>query len=338
MSTKIYNAYQITIQTTQEIQTFIHTLQTFCKKEIQKRIDLMLTNKVQKIIDDIVLYTKHPDLSALIYSDFQSHIQFLNYQAHTCAQQLLHQFKSANVTQKKSNTFTECLEQYYPIQSCKLTLSNTIEIQSILNANSPYNIKQEIALFYQDPTHICIIAYGDILTYILNESIHNNNIPELEKFNIKDFHYQNQTDKPESISDQEWTLREKEWNRILPSGYPKKDGLIIPVIQPEDIDTYLFSISSKTLLKQPSFQKNHRAKILAEELIECYVISQTPEEQKKNVSDLININRTIKQDLKTPKSETYTKYQEFLNICKQILPEITKDILYMNLKTIIESV
>lgn len=42
---------------------------------------------------------------------------------------------------------------------------------------------------------------------------------------LKDWHYQNQSDKPDDISEEEWAEREKSWGRVMPSWLPMKTML-----------------------------------------------------------------------------------------------------------------
>lgn len=55
----------------------------------------------------------------------------------------------------------------------------------------------------------------------------------------KDWHYQNQTDQPEEISDEEWAQREKEWELLLPGiGVPSLAGLSFPLFSHTSLDHY----------------------------------------------------------------------------------------------------
>lgn len=55
--------------------------------------------------------------------------------------------------------------------------------------------------------------------------------------NIIDYHYQNQTDKPDDISDEEWNLRERDWDKALPGlGIPLMHGFSTDLFRHEFID------------------------------------------------------------------------------------------------------
>ena len=69
-----------------------------------------------------------------------------------------------------------------------------------------------------------IQAYEDML--------YNNNIAE-------DFHYQNQSDQPEDISDEEWEYREKVWDDLLPgSGHLTDNGMVFQIVRPDHLFHY----------------------------------------------------------------------------------------------------
>ena len=47
----------------------------------------------------------------------------------------------------------------------------------------------------------------------------------------EDFHYQNQTDEPEDVTDEQWKERERVWDKLLPgSGNPSEHGFSFDLI------------------------------------------------------------------------------------------------------------
>jgi len=52
------------------------------------------------------------------------------------------------------------------------------------------------------------------------------------KFGLKDYHYQNSTDKPKSVSKREWEARERFWDKVAPSGVPFEDGYSRQIFKP----------------------------------------------------------------------------------------------------------
>ena len=47
-----------------------------------------------------------------------------------------------------------------------------------------------------------------------------------EKYELEEYHYQNQTDKPDDISSRAWAQRRKDWDKALPTGVPSSDGMV----------------------------------------------------------------------------------------------------------------
>ena len=53
---------------------------------------------------------------------------------------------------------------------------------------------------------------------------------------VHDYGYWNNTDKPESVSEEEWKQREKDWDIVLPGiGIPSENGLICKLLYTRDI-------------------------------------------------------------------------------------------------------
>lgn len=53
---------------------------------------------------------------------------------------------------------------------------------------------------------------------------------------LTDYHYQNQTDRPEDISDTEWNLREKDWDKAIGPDYiPSQHGFAVDLFNTENI-------------------------------------------------------------------------------------------------------
>ena len=338
MSRKIYNAYQIKITSMQDCQSFLHILQSLCQKEIQNMLENMLANQIQETVDYAIVYKKRPELGTYLYLDFSSYICSLDKWAKANPNLALYQLDSEIREPDEVENITTVLKQYYPVRKSKQLLNNKVTLKSQMNLNSIFNMEQTLAMFYQTPTHVCIIAYGDILCDILKKAACQNSIEELIKFQIVDFHYQNQTDRPNSISDEEWNSREKEWNRMLPSGSPSKDGIVFPVISSDNLDLFIYSVSNDTLLKHPALKKDQRTKKLARKLIEEYCLSEFGPRENITASDFSDAIRQLNIGLADTTSDIFKKYEEYLNILNSVLPDMTKEILNMNLDRLIDAI
>ena len=84
---------------------------------------------------------------------------------------------------------------------------------------------------------------GNIYGISLHDGISENY--ELLKDFADEYHYQNQTDKPDEISDEEWFERDEIWNEIFDKYLcPNDAGLIYEVVTPSDVD---YGISKRAI-------------------------------------------------------------------------------------------
>ena len=63
-----------------------------------------------------------------------------------------------------------------------------------------------------------------------------------EKYELEEYHYQNQTDKPDDISSRAWTQRRKDWDKAVPTGVPSIDGMVVKLL---DAETFTISLLFK---------------------------------------------------------------------------------------------
>ena len=57
----------------------------------------------------------------------------------------------------------------------------------------------------------------------------------LEDERLQDFHYQNQVDMPDNVTNRHWNYRCKVWDAIFKTGVPSEDGLTFGIIDYDDI-------------------------------------------------------------------------------------------------------
>jgi len=82
----------------------------------------------------------------------------------------------------------------------------------------------------------CSIFYDEDYWYVKfypNENIQYNFLKKIEEFGFEDYHYQNQTDIPENISDEEYEKRGEKWNNLLNDDYDFTDGFNYEIFGPD---------------------------------------------------------------------------------------------------------
>lgn len=81
---------------------------------------------------------------------------------------------------------------------------------------------------------------------------------------IKEYIYQNQTDKPDEISDEEWDERARDWDEAIIGGIPANHGFTVSLV-----NTDAFPIVSSETIRKVSNRlrtKEQRAKVIAYDL------------------------------------------------------------------------
>lgn len=86
---------------------------------------------------------------------------------------------------------------------------------------------------------------------------------------FKDFHYQDQTDKPEDIFETDWLFREKAWQNRLKTGIPSVDGLEIKLSDESSVNRlHLINMMQHGIKKAMEKYKNEHP---LEERIQKYL-------------------------------------------------------------------
>lgn len=70
---------------------------------------------------------------------------------------------------------------------------------------------------------------------------------------VKEYHYQNQTDQPDDVSDKEWNQRKRDWDKALPGfGMPAREGYSFEILDNDFPIGHQFHIDYKVV---PSVKK-----------------------------------------------------------------------------------
>ena len=116
---------------------------------------------------------------------------------------------------------------------------------------------------------------------------------------IKEYHYQNQYDKPSNISSREWNKRGKEWKPLLTyNGNPIEDGFKFIFTNEVGIYEYFSNEELKPLITQITFEervKNESDLIFTDYIKKSYSNSDEGQGKFKEIKE--HVINTIKKDL-----------------------------------------
>lgn len=138
---------------------------------------------------------------------------------------------------------------------------------------------------------ICLIPHGgDVLAlhYMENNAGYTEN---LKAAGFEDFHYQDQTDGPETITPEDWDQRRVAWNEALPGRTtPSEAGLTYSLVDWSDI-AYVQHLHELWSSKVPTDEQ--RRQEVAARLTEMEI---TPNHGATNLLDLIKVIKKLESD------------------------------------------
>lgn len=223
MSTKIYHAYIIGKTDVMEIKQFTDTVKEECIKVGTELLKKSCASKAGKVIDSIAIAKaerneeKYQELLLRYYEEMNDTLY-----------KRLH--KKGNEKVPINDAVEQMKAMYSPLDIAKQCTENKMDV-SELEMCYQFNalgLKNEIALFPLDKAHTLFMVFGEQIRKIMGNILTGNEWKAFrEEYGIRDYHYQNQVEKPEYISDEEWEQRRKDWDMVLTSGIPSNDGLIV---------------------------------------------------------------------------------------------------------------
>lgn len=238
MSTKIYDAYVMDNMSAIQLNKLARTLKKMCfdyaiSVSLAEEWAVILRDLSQDILYNRVAHVNNKKLIIYYGSLFQS-------------KQDLRKGKRVHYREAKKNLTSFSI------------MDRVIDISEYMYEKDPdtvlYSNRNSSIVLFPDKKDIKFQVFGQdlrrLMSYIVSDTdIKDFNIEqykkELKPYNIRDYHYQNQTDKPDHITGREWRSRKLAWDRLMPSGIPSEDGTVIEIIDNEimymNIHRHIFS-------------------------------------------------------------------------------------------------
>lgn len=324
MSTKIYDAYACKTLSFPKLNTFLATLRTHCQTQIITNIHIQLAAEITSLIDKLTLHREQPDISKLLYTDFDQYLVHLYEKAHTTPISIL----LGKQQHEDKSKILEYLSEYKHLNIKHLMLDvteNKLCTNEITNQGFTPDTKNEIVLFSLNQNTMLILCFGSVLTNLMQNIVYTSDNPEYNNirntYHIRDYHYQNQTDKPDDISDTAWDKRCHNWDKVMPSGIPSKDGICITLTDFQNTANPLLFIKEDDILKHiPS--KESRIKNFATTITE---ITNIPTNADQN--EVWSIMQDVGKNIRNKHGNYYNEYQNYYNMLTTILPDITSELI-----------
>lgn len=328
MSTKIYDAYCMKATSQLETLAFTQFLKEECMTRCKDNILKVIANKTAETIDLSYLQHHLPDTLKLFYNDFDKYIVSL-YRLTESPYSIL---KNRKKIRKSDDELLDDLRtNRAPTLRYVITegVFNKMHLYEITKQNgAPLSINNSIVLFPISNRRTLFMTFGFQINHILYEICGANPgdayFDIKSKYEIRDYHYQDQCDRPDNISSREWTKRKNDWDTVMPSYVPSQDGITVHLT---DVDTFYditFTESKQIMSRMPS--KENMAKHLAKEITMASTadITMSTHDMTAHVLD-------VNHDIKEEKGRYYEMYLKHLADIEAVLPDITEEHLKMPL-------
>lgn len=303
MSTKIYDAYRINIRTMSKLNNFIQKIKAYQTTQMKNYMARHMAAKIAKLSDTCYL-TQHP-------------IQGIT----------------------PPENLTVLAENHPRINNQSLFMSAVSLVQdNIQDRRKQWFEEQSICVFPQDDNHICCMVFGSPLTHLFQTYCSGKADAQqkalFEDMILEDYHYQNQTDRPESITEKEWEQRRNDWNRMLQSGIPARDGIFIIILSQDTYENLLYSITYDDIIQHPNLTPEQRAQKLAYDSVLQNYINQQTQNQELTMSHYLQLNTQFRTAIKDTSSDVCKNIETMTDMLTKTLPVITKTALSTPLKNL----
>lgn len=325
MSTKIYNGYCIERNLSiLELSEFQKEVQKMMQDYIYERFCQLYGKVVQNLVDKLTTLgiNARKEGNTIIENEICNLLSFTEKSLQAEIKDVIRGKKS-----KKKTICSYSNADYYTIESVAYEyLCKRIEAAKILFEKSPYDLTSDICIFPAQEKCL-FMAFGladEFFRTLLKSKEH---AKFAQKWVLKEYHYQNQTDRPEEISEEEWEIREKDWEKALEhSCIPEKSGLMIHFFNDvTDLFEYYSELKEKNYkdaLKHIPDGTTRLNTFAKNSYINDAIAARRLSNPAFTVSKIIEINNECR---KNSNFEPYSDKYEFLEITPDLLKKSVLD-------------
>lgn len=329
MSTKIYDAYCLKILPFPEFHKWMKQIEELCKKAIAEDLIKNAATIASKIIDQQIIRTT--DLKPFT-KEYPKWLEHIYRTAKYHPEELLRCWEDNADHKRKLSGKPYNLPVALLV---KKFLTNQAKTSTITNSYTPLEIENRLLLYSIDNKTMIIQGFGSQITRIL-EQLYLSESPEhplKTAVQLREFHYQDQTDRPDTLSENEWNYRKTIYDQIFKKNpTPKSAGIDIwltdryTISFMDDTSKYLKQRDKRIAAAIPD--KTYRAEKLARDLLIEQALTAS-NKQTMPASDILDLTRQYLSviDNKDTTNPIYQNYLQLRDRLSQLLPDITENTL-----------
>lgn len=339
MSTKIYNGYKMKKLSTSELFQFVAELKEILYDFFNKQYTKLFQEECEQMIDSLSYADYMKDFETIdkllldYEKDYRNDVKTIIHNADNN--------RIFSIETARKNILGKYSWIGFTIREIIRSIASLAEVNHTI-MNDDYYFRAEMVLFPIFRGYTLFLAYSDSFSQLLDEIISNKeNNPVctefINKYGIEDYHYQNQTDKPDNISDYRWDKRSDDWNKCFGiSSIPSVAGISIELMNTEMF--FLKRLTSKEKLDLEFTSKEDRIKKMAKYKVldEYYAeYKKNSNSEKSDYGVFLDAERAFREELKNESSEANLRIKNKEEELKNVIIDIDKEVICNNISTLI---
>lgn len=315
MSTKIYDAYRIKTMSELSRKEMLDTIKQMLLKRQEERLINLFQEEIIEMLDTV-----------RVQDFYKQYDKVKNYCRYTAGMMNTPSKNIENAILGKSS----CDPHYALTSSIHWALRDRIE-NTIKHANInrtillyDYDFSSKIVFYPFSTKHTLIQVFGKDIVALFYELCYKNNEFK-ETYKLEDYHYQNQTDKPDDISGRAWKKREKDWDKVMKTGVPICDGICVEMSFNEYDFFEMFQQAELTAIDTlPSLEERIDKQATEVVLNACYADFLNELGSKPSVSEIVEERQNVKTRLKNKDEVLVEKVESVKEEIRHLFFNITK--------------
>ncbi len=319
MSTKIYNGFKIKNLNLKDLNTFVKELSKLAYEKFLTEWNKDFSERCENLIDSLIIADSNKDFDK--------------------AQKILEQQNMLSKSTKKlandvrymkdiSDMHHPDLLAEYKWTSINRLISDIKEENAYLGMRNPTimddYIHASIVLFPKSKNTCLMMTFSDDFTNCVYETLKDEKYSEfVNKYGLCDYHYQNQTDRPNNISSREWNQRSKDWNTLCPKA-PSDSGIVIDLLDVEKFLNKVFWVKIEEFRVPEIRAKKKSFDILFDEYCKCNNVDLN------SFGTVSRADKEFKKELKISNSIWANKQTKIISELENLLPVIDAEFIANN--------
>lgn len=335
MSTKIYNGYKIKNLSTFEFNEFLNILRARLTDAYLEKYAKLFCSVSTSMIDDLMFKNKYePEkLDEYLIKIHKERYYSLGHDLLNPKEDTLDEIKK-HLNDDYFGSIKELTENFIQ-RRC-----HTIAVTE--RRNEPFDFISNLVVYNLNSEFVLFQVFGTELQNIVYDLVHSRKKSDkniVKMYQLEEYEYYNNCDKPYNVSKKKWEQRRDDWDTVLPGiGIPSVNGITIELISSSlFLEGYAYKLYGNKSYFKFSTVEERAKKYAKQECQVAYLEKNIPENEKpsytNSISLLMDFDKKIKEKDKEILESIDKKTEEFKNL---FIP-LSLDIVFESLLSFIQN-